>query len=458
MRLFRGVCVLLILFGINACSLITNNIKKPPEKINQSSYSMLIDSAHSRLKASAQLQINDVIIANKEKSEDEFLFLDELLTEFSFVKYEGSTVNDWVLQYIAKQDEKYKRKWTNYFNVDIYEYLQGQKDTTVNILYKAQYSVDFQKVVKRKILFLLEDGNQMDISIFLWHFNKINWMMLDKDLQSKIDKLKRFKVKGELFSTNINNALILVSLLRMNLDNSCINDYHAFEENLKNTEKIILNKPYVTDIHIQFLLQHFKSLTYINLKNTKITNHTLKLLSSLDGLKFLSVPDTNITDDGIYYISKLKNITTLQLRGTKISDESLKNIALSMKSLRSLNLRFTNITSEGLELLCSLTSLTELDLSGVKVPSQDLNCLNRLTKLKELWLGGTNIVNKNLRYISSLKSLEVLHLCSTEISDEYLDSLYELSSLKKLCLNSTPVTKKGVDKLKQKLPHCKISH
>ncbi len=72
------------------------------------------------------------------------------------------------------------------------------------------------------------------------------------------------------------------------------------------------------------------------------------------------------------------------------ADDCLKPI-VTLKGLRELSLRMTQVTDEGVEQIASLNALERLDLGGTRVTDAGLKHVATLKSLKELALDGCTI-------------------------------------------------------------------
>jgi hypothetical protein len=108
-------------------------------------------------------------------------------------------------------------------------------------------------------------------------------------------------------------------------------------------------------------LAALKSLTALNLGNTKVTDAGLKELAPLENLTTLGLKGTQVTDAGLKELAPLKNLTELHLSGTQVTDAGLKELA-PLKNLTDLYLTASQVTDAGLKGLAPLKNLTTLHL------------------------------------------------------------------------------------------------
>lgn len=123
----------------------------------------------------------------------------------------------------------------------------------------------------------------------------------------------------------------------------------------------------VTDEHLKLLVD-LKSLTTVELGDTKCTDSGIAHLAAILSLTRIGLWDTEISDAGLETLTKLPNLTSLDLSRTSVTDEGLASIA-KMKELMRLTLVSTEITDAGLEPLAESENLRILDLHGTKVTS-----------------------------------------------------------------------------------------
>jgi uncharacterized protein (DUF1697 family) len=129
---------------------------------------------------------------------------------------------------------------------------------------------------------------------------------------------------------------------------------------------------------------------------SKISDSTLK--DTLNELKkygyersvtSLNLGNTRVTDTGLRYLSGLTNLQNLNLSWNQVSDLSPLN---SFTNLQKLSLAGTQVSN--LNPLSSLISLKWLNLNETRV--SDLRPLSSLTNLKELHLWQTRVSNKSV--------------------------------------------------------------
>jgi hypothetical protein len=199
---------------------------------------------------------------------------------------------------------------------------------------------------------------------------------------------------------------------------------------LNDLQRLDLTAPQVNDeglIH----LRRLTNLTSLSLHQTQITGPGLRHLRSLTNLRLLDLHDSPVTDEGIAHLACLTNLRILSLWGTKATDEALKTLK-NLPHLEQLNLWGTNVTDAGLAHLVGM-------------------------KLQSLSLSGKTITNAGLLHIEQLDQLEVLDLAVAQVTDEGIPHLQAMKTLRRLTFEGSSLTEAGIAKLRQSLPHTKIT-
>jgi hypothetical protein len=82
--------------------------------------------------------------------------------------------------------------------------------------------------------------------------------------------------------------------------------------------------------------------------------------------------------------------------------------------------------------------------------------LVNLPNLRTLDVRRTQITDDGLQHLAVLNTLEILGLSDTQITDDGLMCLSQLTDLKVLAIGGTLVTEQGVERLQRALPNCDI--
>ena len=149
-------------------------------------------------------------------------------------------------------------------------------------------------------------------------------------------------------------------------------------------------------------------------------------------------------------------IVAVDLKGTEFDDKAAIHLAV-LKDVRSINLSETKVTDAGLVHLAKLPNIRRLFLYGTKVTDKGLPHLKGLVSLETLCLDETRVSDEGLSNLSGLVALEVLHLRSRlPVSDRSIPLIIRFEKLRELKGEGTKITPEGLERLKRKLPDCRI--
>ena len=186
---------------------------------------------------------------------------------------------------------------------------------------------------------------------------------------------------------------------------------------------------------LQIIEQSGKTLKSLNLSNSKISGDKLVeyngALSCLEKLELELC--RRLTNTGLKQILKLcgKTLISLNLRYCQIADEGLLQIfKVCGKTLRNLNLAITHVTEESLVGYSgTLACLENLDLSSCPISDEGLLQIFKVCgkTLRNLNLAYTNVTGESLvGYSGTLACLENLDLRSCPISDMGLLQIFKV--------------------------------
>jgi hypothetical protein len=175
-------------------------------------------------------------------------------------------------------------------------------------------------------------------------------------------------------------------------------------------------------------------------------------IAHLTGLKNLSLKWTNISTKGLEFIKDFHSLEYLYLP-TRIDDSSITLIS-QLKSLKGLYFSRTGqVTDEGLAALQQLPNLEEITFDGLrKITAMSLQHLSKIPSLKKLAFHGHSSHNRQftdegLIYLRDMPQLKTLMLNDTNITDSGLQFFSNLNQLEELDLFNTPVTDAGIPHL-----------
>ncbi|HEY9712997.1 MAG TPA: protein kinase [Chroococcales cyanobacterium] len=228
-------------------------------------------------------------------------------------------------------------------------------------------------------------------------------------------------------------------------------------------------------------LAHRPELQKAILSNNPIKGPGLKYLSNLQ-LKELILAHTEIDDQAMPYITKIKSLEWLSLNNTAITDDALARLHL-LPHLNQLHVDHCNITDRGIDYivkqapkleylslsynsslsdralakLAQLKYLKMLILNGDRVSDDTAILLANSLKLNRFELGDTGITDKTLAAFSG-KDFTFLSLYHTRITDAGVLKLANCELLHTVQVRRCPrVSRAGKDALIAKLPDLDIS-
>ncbi len=129
---------------------------------------------------------------------------------------------------------------------------------------------------------------------------------------------------------------------------------------------------------------------------------------------------------------------------------------LSRLSDLALELRSLPLSDEGLKNLLARTQPIGLDLSGSKVTDRGFSVVTQATKLRWLDVSFTMISDDGLKSLSKLRELRHVSAMKCDVTDNGIGHLASLRSLREVYLSDTRVTDRGIERLRQRLPKCRI--
>jgi hypothetical protein len=140
-----------------------------------------------------------------------------------------------------------------------------------------------------------------------------------------------------------------------------------------------------------------------------VTDAGVSHLRNLRNLREIHINNSKITDDSLVLLSSLPSMEKLSFQGNHFSDEGLVRLQGS-KRLKSLHIGLGDlqVTDAGIAHLRDFDKLEVLDIQGSGVTAEGLEHLKELPNLKELWMGKTDVTEAEFkRFQSALPKLKV---------------------------------------------------
>ena len=111
--------------------------------------------------------------------------------------------------------------------------------------------------------------------------------------------------------------------------------------------RVVTEPSQVGDNSVRKLLSLKDNLVSLDLRNTNVTDDSLKIISSFPRLKKLNLMGTQIKSDGLGSLNRHKNLETLNLVNTSVTDEAT-DILISMPLLKRVYLWKSAFTKRGI--------------------------------------------------------------------------------------------------------------
>jgi hypothetical protein len=297
------------------------------------------------------------------------------------------------------------------------------------------------KKIKELHLCNIEDADNYYFK-FLKEFKDLENLKLCSNLKyaakhiENLKKLKYINMENSSFTSDIRKILPSIkSLERLN-----INDLkNSTEEDFK-TISLMENLKFLSARRIKGGIQKNKFKHLAKLKNLEILD------ISYNSSSYDKNHDT-FGDGDLRYLENLKKLIYLNLKST---DTNAKNLPVTLKNLKYLNLNTKEtIKMKSFERLSKFNNLEELKLSCLLDPD-GIKYLGNLKKLKLLYL--PSFKEFNLSVLSKLKNLVYLYINISKRDIKTLVKLGNLKNLEYLNLNSIfPSFEyfQGIEKLKK---------
>ncbi|HEY9714460.1 MAG TPA: leucine-rich repeat domain-containing protein, partial [Chroococcales cyanobacterium] len=185
-------------------------------------------------------------------------------------------------------------------------------------------------------------------------------------------------------------------------------------------------------------------------------NNTIKNACQIGGLETLVLRECReVTDESIAYIDKLPNFKAIDVAISGVTLDGL----LKLHRLRELQ----RIGAKGYDahrLLSALKgsqALTSLNLRFSDLSDDDMNLLAGLTKLRHLNISGNKFTDKGFEKLSQLHQLNSLYAEGNRVSGAAAFAALSKLPLKQLHITTTGWSSAALAKLKKALPNCQMN-
>jgi len=202
-------------------------------------------------------------------------------------------------------------------------------------------------------------------------------------------------------------------LQRLNLENcSLVSDFavEAGIAKLSQLQHLDLSETSVSSSGMTAIGKLHK-LKCLNLTRTMVASHGLEHLWALKSLIRLELDCSGITDGCLGVLSELENLEHLDLFSSRISDKGLSPLT-KLSKLKSLEICSGLLTNSGMFTLSFLSStLEELNVAhNGRISSSGVAHLSALSRLQNLNLGFTGITDNIVNVMKTLPSVHVLSI------------------------------------------------
>ncbi len=271
----------------------------------------------------------------------------------------------------------------------------------------------------------------------------------DVSILSGLTELNFLKLENNQI-TDISTLSNLTNLESLYLDGNMISDFTPLH-GLSKLTTLSLNQTGISTEQLDALADALLNCTIRNENYTleeKAVEITIGDVTFMSDVTELDLSDQNISD--IRALSRCSNLERLNLSGNNVTDLTP---LLDLHNLTWLNL-MDNRVSDLLPLM-GLSKLTYLDVENNYL--EDITAVSAMVYLEELYLSQNRL--DSIEPITSLSYLKKLGLKDVGLTNDDLDELKGMSGLQELSIDTnSSLTGDAVDKLKEAIPNCTVSH
>lgn len=175
-------------------------------------------------------------------------------------------------------------------------------------------------------------------------------------------------------------------------------------------------------------------------------------ISNLEAVK-LSAPW--LTDQDVAPVFRLKSLQYLDLSRTAITDDTLHRMR-ELPNLIHIRINGVPLTGSGFEHWPASSPIQDIEIEDSEFSDEALSYVSRFTNLSYLSVAGKHLTDAGCVELARSKSLEVIKLFSLTISDSGLNSLMQVRSLQSVYLTGEKVTCENVKRLRASRPEMSI--
>lgn len=267
--------------------------------------------------------------------------------------------------------------------------------------------------------------------------------------------LNRLRGRGEITDTDlvkIKDRKDVEELLiySVNLPDDGITNKGVTDIGIKNIvnlpiKKLVLRGVNVTDDSIDSIAK-IKTLVYLDITNTKITNKGLKEIESKLNLLEFKLGGKNVDGKSLSTVGNMKNLRELELYHVRNVPKGNFAPLAKLRNLNKFDINVSKIEPGSLKFLAR-TKVKHLVVSNTTLGTEDTRTISRLPLLS-LKLLRYKINPRDFRYFSKINSLKDLDLTKCYLNDTDLKYVGRMKNLRTLILRNNLITQKGLQHLK----------
>ncbi len=189
--------------------------------------------------------------------------------------------------------------------------------------------------------------------------------------------------------------------------------------------------------------------------NTTLDREGLEKLIAAKTLDTLSLDGSSVTSEVFPALAKLPALRNLDLSRTQISDAGLGVLA-ELPKLHTLNLSGASIQGDGIAGLAKAPALDTLNLRGAELGPKAFEGLGRLEQVRYLILDQIDLSSADFAKLAGMKGLRRLDLAKCQITDNNARSLGSLTGLTYLHLRENSVSSEIRDHIGKQIPKAQI--
>lgn len=160
-----------------------------------------------------------------------------------------------------------------------------------------------------------------------------------------------------------------------------------------------------------------------------VRDEHMKHAAAFPELRSLELLYSRVSREGLELVAeKLPKLENISLSGfnNRIGDEDIRPL-MACKNLRRVNLMNTNVSDESMPALAAISSLQSLILVGTNITDAGLAAFSKHENLERISTSAAGTTNEGVKHLAEIKSLKVLDLESSGIEDSSLRLLANLN-------------------------------